>query len=107
MQRIANRLLLARLAAAPMALAAFTAPLAPARADTPLYVVLSFGEPGDTDPLARDATTNLTVNLSDRRIRSAVATADRYDRGGRFGGKIVLAILGRRYSRRPTEIRAE
>jgi len=74
MQRMANRLLLARRGAALMALAAITASLAPARADAPLYVVVPFGEPGDTDPLARDATTNLTMNLSDRRIRSAVST---------------------------------
>ena len=49
---------------------------APVRASssTPLYVVVPFGEPGDTDPLSRDATTDLTNDLSERRIRSAVST---------------------------------
>ena len=50
------------------------APPVRASSDAPLYVVVPFGEPGDTDPLSRDATTDLTNDLSDRRIRSAVST---------------------------------
>ena len=74
MKRMAIRSLLARLGTAFIVLAAFIGPPAPARADAPLYVVVPFGEPGDMDPLSRDATTNLTMNLSDHRIRSAAST---------------------------------
>jgi hypothetical protein len=40
----------------------------------PLYVIVPFGEPGDTDPVLKNATHQLTVDLSDRRIRTAVST---------------------------------
>ena len=40
----------------------------------PLYVIVPFGDPGDTDPVLKNATKQLSVDLSERRIRSAVAT---------------------------------
>lgn len=40
----------------------------------PLYVIVPFGEPGDTEPVFKQATQQFSLNLSDRRIRSAVAT---------------------------------
>jgi hypothetical protein len=39
-----------------------------------LYVVVPFGEPGDTDPQLSSATQSMTQDLSDRDIRSALAT---------------------------------
>jgi hypothetical protein len=53
-------------------------PAAPARAVDqsagPLYVIVPFGEPGDSDPVFKQATQQFTTDLSERRIRSAVAT---------------------------------
>jgi hypothetical protein len=54
-------------------------PAAPARAidepaPGPLYVIVPFGEPGDTEPVFKQATQQFLLDLSDRRIRSAVAT---------------------------------
>jgi hypothetical protein len=40
----------------------------------PLYVIVPFGDPGDTDPIYRNATKQFSVDLSDRRVRSAIAT---------------------------------
>ena len=40
----------------------------------PLYVIVPFGDPGDTDPLYRNATKQFSLDLSDRRVRSAVTT---------------------------------
>ncbi len=44
----------------------------PAAALGPLYVIVPFGEPGDTDPVLADATTQFSVDLSDRRVRSSI-----------------------------------
>lgn len=38
----------------------------------PLYVIVPFGEPGESDPRLRDATDRLTHELSDRGVRSAL-----------------------------------
>jgi hypothetical protein len=38
----------------------------------PLYVILPFGEPGDTDPVLSDATRQFAEDLSVRRVRSAL-----------------------------------
>ena len=40
----------------------------------PLFVIVPFGEPGDTDPVLKRATQQLSIDLSDRRIRTAVTT---------------------------------
>ncbi|HEX3465988.1 MAG TPA: hypothetical protein VHS78_18210 [Candidatus Elarobacter sp.] len=40
----------------------------------PLYVIVPFGDPGDTDPVLKNATKQLSADLSERRIRSAIAT---------------------------------
>jgi hypothetical protein len=40
----------------------------------PLYVIVPFGEPGDTDPILANATQQFSQDLSDRRIRSALGT---------------------------------
>jgi len=40
----------------------------------PLYVIVPFGDPGDTDPIYRNATKQFSIDLSDRRVRSAIAT---------------------------------
>ena len=49
----------------------------PARAveqlNGPIYVIVPFGEPGDTDPVLKHATQQLAVDLSDRRIRTAMS----------------------------------
>ncbi len=39
----------------------------------PIYVVIPFGEPGDTDPILKRATTQFNLDLADRRIRTVVA----------------------------------
>jgi hypothetical protein len=39
----------------------------------PLYVIVPFGEPGDTDPIYRNATKQFAVDLSEHRVRSAIA----------------------------------
>jgi hypothetical protein len=53
-------------------------PAGPARAvdeaTGPLYVIIPFGEPGDSEPVFAQATKQFSVDLSDRRIRSAVST---------------------------------
>jgi hypothetical protein len=53
-------------------------PAAPARAidesTGPLYVIVPFGEPGDSEPVFKQATQAFTADLSERRIRSAVST---------------------------------
>jgi hypothetical protein len=40
--------------------------------DAPLYVIVPFGEPGDTDPVLRDSTLKFSEDLSDRGVRSAL-----------------------------------
>jgi hypothetical protein len=57
-----------------LALAAFAPARAVEETTGPLYVVVPFGEPGNTDPILKNATHQMTVDLSDRRIRSALAT---------------------------------
>jgi hypothetical protein len=39
-----------------------------------LYVIIPFGEPGDTDPVLNGATQQFSVDLSQHQIRSAIAT---------------------------------
>jgi hypothetical protein len=39
---------------------------------SPLYLVVPFGEPGDTDPVLLDSTQRLSEDLSDRGVRSAL-----------------------------------
>lgn len=41
---------------------------------SPLYVIVPFAEPGDTDPVLADATQRFSEDLSDRRVRSALGT---------------------------------
>ena len=38
----------------------------------PLYVIVPFGEPGDTDPVLRESTRKFSEDLSDRGVRSAL-----------------------------------
>ena len=38
-----------------------------------LYVIVPFGEPGDTDPVQNQATQQLSMDLTERQIRSAIA----------------------------------
>jgi hypothetical protein len=40
----------------------------------PLYVIVPFGEPGNTDPVMKNATTQFSVDLSDKQIRTAIST---------------------------------
>ncbi|MDB5027831.1 MAG: hypothetical protein JWO66_1520, partial [Candidatus Eremiobacteraeota bacterium] len=51
---------------------------APARAveqsTGPLYLIVPFGDPGDTDPVLKHATQQLAVDLSNHQIRSAIST---------------------------------
>jgi hypothetical protein len=39
----------------------------------PLYVIVPFGEPGNTDPVFKAATTQLNVDLADKAIRTAIS----------------------------------
>jgi len=39
----------------------------------PLYVIVPFGEPGNTDPVYKAATTQLNVDLADKTIRTAIS----------------------------------
>jgi len=73
---MALRRLARSVAAGLIAIVAWMGVDAPVRASSsaPLDIVVPFGEPGDTDPLSRDATTDRTNDLSERRIRSAVST---------------------------------
>jgi len=61
-----------------LVLALCALPAAPARAVDeaagPLYVIVPFGEPGDSEPVFKQATQQFTADLSERRIRSAVST---------------------------------
>jgi len=54
------------------ALAAAAPPSPPPVAQSPLYLVVPFGEPGDTDPVLLDATRRFSEDLSDLRVRSAL-----------------------------------
>ncbi|MDB5073256.1 MAG: hypothetical protein JWM87_4367 [Candidatus Eremiobacteraeota bacterium] len=60
-----------------LALVLALTPLAPAAAveqsTGPLYVVVPFGDPGDTDPVLKHATQQLTVDLSNKQIRTAMS----------------------------------
>jgi hypothetical protein len=68
----------ARRLALALVLALCALPAVPARAVDeavgPLYVIVPFGEPGDTEPVFKQATQQFSADLSDRRIRSAVST---------------------------------
>ncbi len=46
----------------------------PAFARSPLYVIVPFGEPGDTSPVLANATQKFSEDLSDRQVRSALGT---------------------------------
>jgi hypothetical protein len=48
------------------------APVSPTVSSPPLYLVVPFGEPGDTDPVLLDSTQRLSEDLSDRGVRSAL-----------------------------------
>jgi hypothetical protein len=39
----------------------------------PFYVIVPFGEPGNTDPVYKAATTQLNVDLADKAIRTAIS----------------------------------
>jgi hypothetical protein len=43
-------------------------------AQAPLYVVVPFGEPGDTDPVLANATRQFSEDLADRQVRSTLGT---------------------------------
>jgi hypothetical protein len=45
---------------------------APVVQPPPLYLIVPFGEPGDTDPVLLSATRQFSADLSDRRVRSAL-----------------------------------
>jgi hypothetical protein len=40
----------------------------------PLYVIVPFGEPGNTDPVMKNATTQFSVDLSEKQVRTAIST---------------------------------
>ena len=66
-RHLALALVLALLGAAPAVAIEQAAP-------GPLYVIVPFGDPGDTDPVLKNATKQFSADLADRRIRSAIAT---------------------------------
>jgi len=39
----------------------------------PLYVIVPFGEPGNTDPVYKNATTQINVDLADKNVRSTIS----------------------------------
>lgn len=65
--------MLARFALALILVVGAAAPAA-AIGDSPLYVIVPFGEPGNTDPVQNNATQRFALDLSDRHVRSAIAT---------------------------------
>jgi len=44
------------------------------QATGPLYVIVPFGDPGDTDPVLKNATKQFSVDLSDKHVRTAIST---------------------------------
>ena len=66
--------MLARFALALVLVVGAVAPAAAIQQDSPLYVIVPFGEPGSTDPVQNSATQRFAVDLSDRHVRSAIAT---------------------------------
>ena len=56
-----------------LALAATVPAAAVENSTGPLYVIVPFGEPGNTDPVYKSATTQLNVDLADKTIRTAVS----------------------------------
>jgi hypothetical protein len=42
-------------------------------ASGPLYVIIPFGEPGNSDPVLKNATQQFAADLSDRRVRTAIS----------------------------------
>jgi hypothetical protein len=70
--RILGVTLIAALVALPAgARPATSAPVVPGE-PSPLYLVVPFGEPGDTDPVLFDATRKFSEDLADLRVRSAL-----------------------------------
>jgi hypothetical protein len=59
---------------AALALGAATPTGAVEQTTGPLYVIVPFGDPENTDPVLKNATRQFTVDLADRQIRSAVST---------------------------------
>ena len=68
LSRVVAALLIVALGAAPIA----AQPARPPLALSPLYLIVPFGEPGDTDPVLLDSTQKLSEDLSDRSVRSAL-----------------------------------
>lgn len=66
--------MLARLALAVALVVGAASPAAAVVEESPLYVIVPFGEPGTTDPVQTDATRRFAVELSDHHIRSAIST---------------------------------
>jgi hypothetical protein len=64
----------ARAALAALAVGLLASPTLAQERSGPLYVVVPFGEPGDTDPQLPLATKSMTQDLSDKSIRSALST---------------------------------
>ena len=56
-----------------LALAATVPAAAVENSTGPLYVIVPFGEPGNTDPVYKAATTQLNVDLADKTIRTAIS----------------------------------
>jgi len=48
--------------------------ITPAPAGPPVYVIVPFGDPDDTNPVFRDGTAALTRDLTERHIRSTLST---------------------------------
>ncbi len=68
LSRIVAVALIAALGTAPVG----AQPAHPPASLPPLYLIVPFGEPGDTDPVLLDSTQRLSEDLSDRGVRSAL-----------------------------------
>jgi len=56
-----------------LALSASVPALAVEESTGPLYVIVPFGEPGNTDPVFKNATQQFNADLSDKKIRTAMS----------------------------------
>jgi hypothetical protein len=56
-----------------VALSAAAPALAIEQSTGPLYVIVPFGDPGDTDPVLKNATKQFSVDLADKHVRTATA----------------------------------
>ncbi|GAC1578441.1 MAG: hypothetical protein NVS3B7_12070 [Candidatus Elarobacter sp.] len=73
-ERSPTDMLVRRFALALILATGAVAPAAAVEQQSPLYVIVPFGDPGATDPVQTGATLQFATDLSERHVRSAVST---------------------------------